>query len=65
MSKIIEDLCNDAREEGREEGREETRVEMLKASILAVADLLSPEELARRFQVSLDFVKSVLGAAQQ
>lgn len=63
MCKVVEELCNDARKEGREEGR----IENLKKSILAIADILSAEEIAKRLQVSLDFVKSVLasGTAQQ
>lgn len=53
----------DAKREGFEEGRTDN----LKKTILAISDVFSAEEIAKRLQVSLDFVKSVLasGAAQQ
>lgn len=42
------------------EGREEGRIEILSANIRSIADILSPTEIAKRFNVSLDFVQQVL-----
>lgn len=54
----------DARKEGRQEGLQEGlqtgRQEGLAESIRAVRDLLTPEEIASRFHLSLDTVRSIL-----
>lgn len=46
----------DAWKEGFREGQKKAHA----ATILAFADVLSPEELAARFQIPLDFVRSVI-----
>ena len=48
----------DAKREGFEEGRTDD----LKKTILAISDVFSADEIAKRLQVSLDFVKSVLAS---
>ena len=47
-------------EEGREEGRQEGREEGMEKSILAFADYLSPEIIAKQLGLSLEKVQSIL-----
>lgn len=61
MTGFAEWWKEEAEARGMEKGIEKEK----RSSILAIADLCPPEEIARRLQVSLDFVKSVLGGEQQ
>ena len=55
-----EEGVEEGREEGRQEGREEGREEGMEKSILAFADYLSPEIIAKQLGLSLEKVQSIL-----
>lgn len=63
--KALEVRDEEAEARGMEKGIEKGIEKEKRSSILAIADLCPPEEIVRRFKVSLDFVKPVLSGEKQ
>ena len=53
----MDEALKDAREEGREEGREEAKQELIRA----LNGVLTPEVIAEKFGLPVNYVLDVLG----
>jgi predicted transposase/invertase (TIGR01784 family) len=65
MDEALAVATDEGREQGRKEGRKEGQEEGIKKSIRLLKDVLSPEIIAEKFSLPLDYVQRILQEKQE